>query len=72
MSAMAIRLTSERKKRGVTQYELSKKTGIHPTDISKVESGKFPTFPGWKIRIAKALDWPEDRIDELFETVSDN
>lgn len=68
---MTIKLTEEREKRGITQYELSKKTGIHPTDICKIESGRFPTFPGWKIRIAKALDWPEDRIDELFKVVSD-
>ena len=66
---MTIKLTEEREKRGITQYELSKKTGIHPTDITKIESGRFPIFPGWKIRIAEALDWPEDRIDELFETV---
>lgn len=69
---MVIRLTAERIKRGITQYELAKKTGIHPTDISKVESGRFPTFHGWKIRIAKALNWPVKRADELFENDPSN
>ena len=69
---MVIRLTAERIKRGITQYELAKKTGIHPTDISKVESGRFPTFQGWKIRIAKALNWPVKRADELFENDPSN
>jgi len=41
-------------------------TGIHPSDISKMESGRFPCFSGWRKRIAEALEWPEGRIDELF------
>lgn len=63
---MTIRLVSERKKRGMSQYQLSRMTGIHPSDISKMESGRFPCFGGWKKRIAEALEWPEELIDELF------
>ncbi len=63
---VTIRLVSERKKRGISQYQLSRMTGIHPSDISKMESGRFPCFSGWRKRIAEALEWPEGRIDELF------
>jgi transcriptional regulator with XRE-family HTH domain len=63
---MTIKLVSERKKRGMSQYQLSRMTGIHPSDISKMESGRFPCFDGWKKRIAEALEWPADQIDELF------
>ncbi len=63
---MTIKLAEERKRRGLSQFDLARMADIHPTDISKMESGRFPCFEGWKRRIAKALDWPEDKIDELF------
>jgi len=63
---MAIRLAEERKKRGWSQYDLARAANIHPTDISKIESGRFPCFEGWRQRIIKALDWPPERADELF------
>lgn len=63
---MAIKLTSERKKRGITQFELARITGIHPSDISKLESGRYPCHDSWRQRIVEALDWPADKADELF------
>jgi len=63
---MTIKLTTERKKRGMSQFDLSRITGIHETDISKIESGKHYIFDGWKKRIASALDWDDD-VDILFK-----
>jgi len=63
---MAIRLKRERKERGMSQFELARLTGIHPSDISKLESGKYPCHDSWRRRIVEALDWPADKADELF------
>lgn len=63
---MVIKLAKEREKRGLTQYDLAIMTGIHPSDISRLESGKFPCFNGWEKHIIQALNWPVERTEELF------
>lgn len=64
------RLREARKRRGLTQFELAKRTGIHPTDIGKVEAGIIlKPFPGWRKRLAQALGLSEE---ELFGEVEHN
>ncbi len=50
-----LRLEVERRKRGWSQARLARETGIHPTDISKLEAGQVHPWPGWRKRLAEAL-----------------
>lgn len=46
--------------RGITKYRLAKMSKISPQDLYTVLNGHKPLYPGWKKRIAIALDVPED------------
>ncbi len=56
-------------RRGLTQLKLSYLTDISPNDISAIENGWRKPYPGWKMRIAEALDIPKSEVDQLFEIV---
>lgn len=60
---MTLRLREVRKGRGITLRELAAKTGITIPDLSMLERGQRPAFPGWQRRISKALRVP---AAELF------
>jgi len=62
------RLKKIRKEKGLTQLDLSKKTDIYPNNISQIENGKRIPFPGWKKRLAEALNVEEK---ELFPEEED-
>lgn len=64
-----LRLTQERRRRGLTQAAVARMTGIHPAAISALESGTAHPWPGWKARLARALELP---AEELFREVSDD
>ena len=55
-------LREARTEAGITQMELSLRTGIHPSDIGEVERGRRVAFPGWRSRIAVALNKAEEEI----------
>lgn len=53
---VAVQLEIERKKKGLTQKELSEKSGINQSQISRIERLEcVPSF-GTVYKIAKALD----------------
>jgi len=54
-----LRLRKERERLGLSLTELTRRTGIAANDLSMLERGKRPAFPGWRRRIAEALDLPE-------------
>lgn len=64
-----IRLREERLRRGLSQTKLSIMTGIASTDISAIENGWKKPFPGWKKRIAGALEVEDSEAEWLFEEV---
>lgn len=64
-----LRLTQERRRRGISQAGLARLTGMHPAHISALESGTAYPWPGWKARLARALDVP---AEQLFEEVPDD
>ena len=64
-----IRLRMVRQSRGLTQIQLCRMTGISPADISAIELGVRPAYPGWRRRIADALG--VDDVEWLFEEVDD-
>jgi DNA-binding Xre family transcriptional regulator len=47
----------------VSQAELSRRTGISPSVINMIFHERLKPFPGWKKRIAKAL---QCKVDEIF------
>ncbi len=50
-----LRIRGERQRRGWTLTHLSALTGIAESDLSQVERGLRPAFPGWQRRIARAF-----------------
>ncbi len=63
-----LRLRYERKRRGWTQTKLSALTGIASPDLSAIERGAKPVFPGWAKRLVDVFGVP---ADELFTLVDD-
>jgi transcriptional regulator with XRE-family HTH domain len=42
----------ERMRRGLTLRDVARATGIAPPDLSQLERGLRPEFPGWRRRLA--------------------
>jgi transcriptional regulator with XRE-family HTH domain len=62
-------LRRERQKKGWTLGDLAAKTGIHEADLSMIELGRRPAYPGWQKRIAR--EFRMSRAD-LFCEVEDD
>ncbi len=58
------RLRAERIRRGWSLTRLTQASGVDSSNLSLVERGLVPAYPGWQARIAQALELP---ADELFE-----
>jgi transcriptional regulator with XRE-family HTH domain len=66
-----LRLRLEREKQGLSQQKMGYRAEICPATISRIERGKIYPYPGWRKRLAKALGWPEEQADKLFEEVTE-
>ena len=55
-------LRSIRVKKGLSQIELSARTGISQGAISCMETGKVFPYAGWRKRLAKALGVTEKEV----------
>lgn len=64
-----LRMVMERVNKRITQKQLSKKTGISTSNISRIENKKIEPFPAWRRRIAEALGFDPEEADRLFEEV---
>ena len=64
-------MTKIRRENGWSQSVLSRRSGVHVSTISNVGRGRLSPWPGQRAKLARALGWPEDRADELFEAVGD-
>ncbi len=62
-------LRNVRTKQGLSQLELSVKTSIAPGIISNLENRKQYAYPGWRQRLAAALNVTEA---EIFPEVADD
>ena len=51
-----------RNEKGLSQLKLAFMTGIGPTEISRLENGWRRPYPGWRRRLAKALDTSEREL----------
>jgi transcriptional regulator with XRE-family HTH domain len=65
---MVLELRRARQRRGLSLTKLTALTGIATTDLSLLERGLRPLFPGWRRRIAEALGMPEE---DLFRSTED-
>lgn len=59
---MGVCIREIRKAKGLSQWKLAQLTGIHPTNLYKVESGQLRLYPGWRQRIAEALGVREEDL----------
>jgi len=48
-------LRAARKRKGLSQANLTQQTGIAPSIISSIENGKLYAYPAWRKKFAKAL-----------------
>ena len=48
-----LQILKERRKAGLTQAQVSERTGIAPGDYSLIERGLRPVYPAWKARLAR-------------------
>lgn len=64
-----LRLTIERKRRGLSQAQLARLADIHPATLSRLEAGKLFAYSGWRRRLERALGVPGD---ELFEETDES
>jgi transcriptional regulator with XRE-family HTH domain len=55
-------LRQERLRRGWSLVQLCRVTGISPTDLSLLERGMRPAFPGWQRRLAEAYELPAETL----------
>ncbi len=67
-----LRLVEERKRRGFSQLKMSRKARMAPSDVSRIESGRFRPYRGQLRRLARAIGWPvadAQRLLDVAETV---
>jgi transcriptional regulator with XRE-family HTH domain len=57
-------LRDARKRLGLTQEEVGERSGVHPTEVSRIEAGKRDPRISTLLRLARAL---EVRPGELLE-----
>ena len=57
-----MKLREERIRRGWSLTELTRRTGIATSDLSQIERGLRFAHPGWRRRIARALELPESQL----------
>lgn len=63
---MLLRLVIERKRRGISQRRLSELTRLDQPRLSRIENGRYRPYLGEMRKIAEALGFPLDRMEELF------
>jgi len=66
---MTLKLREERQRRGWSLVDVTMKTRIAGADVSLIERGLRPAYPGWRRRLSQAFGVPEA---ELFAKVRDD
>lgn len=55
-------LSAARKKLGLTQEEVGHRSGVHPTEVSRIEAGKRDPRVSTLERLAKAVEVPPSEL----------
>lgn len=64
MGDLGSNLRDARKRLGLTQEEVAERSGVHPTEVSRIEAGKRDPRISTVLRLARAL---EVRPGELLD-----
>lgn len=64
MGDLGPNLRDARKRLGLTQEEVAERSGVHPTEISRIEAGKRDPRASTLLRLAQALEVPPGRLLE--------
>ncbi len=65
---MGTRLREIRKRLGLNQFDVARRSKIHPATISKIETGRYRPYPVELQRLARALRVdPKDLQDQEGE-----
>lgn len=65
-----IELEYERKRQGLSQREIMRRSGVDSALLSKAERWGLKLYPAQAERVAKAIGWTDDPA-ELFQEVSE-
>lgn len=66
------KLLTTMKERQVSRNRLAIKSGISPSDLYSALAGNKPLYPGWRKKIAAALEAPEEELFEDEKGVNQN
>jgi transcriptional regulator with XRE-family HTH domain len=55
-------LSAARKKLGLTQEEVGHRSGVHPTEVSRIEAGKRDPRVSTLERLAEAVEVPPSEL----------
>ena len=64
-----LKVEYEARRQGKKQTEIGQACGVTVSLVSRVMRGKEEPYPKLRDGIARALDWPIERADELFEEI---
>ncbi len=59
-----IRIRAERLRRGWSQHEVARRSGIHPAEVSRIENRRTVLFPGYARRLSLVLGIPASQLLE--------
>jgi len=57
-----LRLEAERRKRGWSQAEVARRTGLHPSTISHLEAGDIRPWPSYISRLSRLFGVPRNEL----------
>lgn len=57
----------ERTKRGWSKSRLAREAGLNQVTVIAGLNGSLRLGPSQRQRICEALEWPQDRVNDLFE-----
>lgn len=64
MGDLATNLKTARKNLQLTQEQVAERSGVHATEVSRIEAGKRDPQVSTVIRLAKALELPPGQLLE--------
>jgi len=56
----------------ISQAKLARMAEMNPTDVNAMIHERRPAFPGWRKRIAAALNMPETEVFPEAKEAADN
>lgn len=64
---LAANIAAARERLGITQEEVNRRSGVHPVELSRIESGQRDIRASTIVRLARAL---EVEPGDLFEGIT--